>query len=138
MPARTQEGTQVKWSAADTKSILADGNFIESDDFTIDGNMIAVGFTINGNSDGSDSNDIVEVHCRVKKDPNNSNGGVPDTYDTANTFILSLDCSNGNDNQETSFLDKVMAGDIIRFACKNNGTNAITVGIRVTEDLLTF
>jgi len=138
MPVRTQTETQVKWVAIDTKSILADGNFNESDDVTINGNMIAVGFTINGNSIGANSNDILEVHCRVKKDPNNSNGGVPDSYDTTDTFVLSLDCSNGNDNQQTSFLDKIMAGDIIRFACKNNGTNAITVGIRITEDLLTF
>jgi len=138
MPIRAQVETQITWAAANTKSVGADGLFKESDDITVNPNMIAIGFTINGNSDGSSSNDILEVHCMIKKDVNNSNGGVPDTYDTIDTFVLSLDCADGGDNQQTTFLGKVMAGDIIRFACKNNGTNAIEAGIRITEDRLIF
>ncbi len=138
MPTRAQAEAQITWAASNTKSILADGNFYESDDFVVSGDMIAIAFTINGNSAGIASNDILEVHCRIKKDPNFSNGGIPDTYDTTDTFRLALDCSNGGDNQQTMLLGEIMAGDTIHFACKNNGTNAIVAGIRITEDKLEF
>ncbi|RLB93299.1 MAG: hypothetical protein DRH26_04230 [Deltaproteobacteria bacterium] len=138
MIIRTQTQSQVTWSAAVTKSIPADGVFVESDDFTVDSDMIAIGFSVTGVSAGSTSNDVLDIHCQVKRDPNNSNSGVPDSYDTSKTFQLSLDCSDGLDNQESEILEKVMAGDTIRFVAANNGTNAITIGVQVTEDTLTF
>lgn len=135
MATRSQAETQITWgtSGASTTSVAADGAFDYSNDFTLDGDMIGSEYTVEGNSAGTASDDILEVHYQIKKDPDNSNSGTPDTYDTIG-YSISLDCSDGNDNQQTVNMFGAMAGDILRFGCKNDGTNAITVGIRVTED----
>jgi len=135
---RSQSIGQITWTAANTVSIPADGIAVTSDDFQVSTDMVAISFTISGNSAGTASNDIIELHYQIKKDPNLSNGGVPDTYDTAQTFKLTLDCSDGADNQQTELLNKVMAGDIMRFSCSNDGTNAIVIGISITEDEISF
>jgi len=134
MATRSQAETQITWSASDTNSVAADGAFDYSDDFTFSGDMVLSEFTVEGNSVGTNADDILEVHYMRKKDPDNSNSGTADTYDTAGTFSISLDCSDGADNQQTVSLPSAMAGDVIRFGCKTDGTAAILVGIRITED----
>jgi hypothetical protein len=125
---RTQSESNITWDAAQTKAIPADGALVESDDFQVSGDMIAIGGTVKGLSAGAESNDVLIVHCRVKKT----------TYDTSRTFRMLLDCSSGSYEQESIFLPNVMAGDVIRFACSNTGTHAITVSILITEDKITF
>lgn len=138
MATRSQTETQITWSASDTNSVAADGAADTSDDFTFSGDMIAAQVTVEGNSAGSSSDDVVDIYMSVKKDPDNSNSGTADTYDTAGNFLGSVDCSDGNDNQRTFPLPMAMPGDIVRFEAVNDGTNAITVGMRVTEDKLSF
>lgn len=134
MATRSQTETQITWSAADTNAVAADGAMDWSDDFTFNGDMINAELTVEGNSAGTAADDIVEIHMAVKKDPDNSNTGTADTYDSeAYTYIGSLDCSDGNDNQRTVYVE-AFPGDTVRFGAKNDGTNAITVGFRVTED----
>jgi len=135
MATRSQTETQIKWSTADTNAVAADGAMDWSDDFTFSGDMIDAQVTVEGNSAGTFSDDIIEVHVGRKKDPDNSNSGTPDTYDSEYyTYIGRIDCSSGNDTQRTFKLPMMMAGDIVRFGAKTDGTSIITVGMRVTED----
>jgi len=135
MATRSQTETQVEWSSADTNAVAADGAMDWSDDFTFSGDLVDAEVTVEGNSAGTASDDILEVHVGRKKDPDNSNSGTPDTYDSETyTYTGSIDCSDGADNQRTFKLPMMMAGDIVRFGGKTDGTNIITVGYRVTED----
>lgn len=138
MATRAQTVTQVTWSAASTKSIAIGGAMNYSDDFTFSGDLIDKEITVTAKSAGTASDDIVEIHMGVKKDPDRSNSGTPDSYDSDDyTYVGSLDCSSGNDTQRT-FTIGCMAGDIVRFGALNNGTNAIVVGIEVSQDTLAY
>ena len=139
MATRTQTETQITWSASNTNSVAADNTIDYSDDFTFSSDLVDASVTIVGNSAGTATDDILEVYCARKKDPDNSNSGTPDTYDAeAYAYVGSIDCSSGNDTQRTFPLPMIMAGTIVRFGAKNDGTNAIVVGYRVTEDKLSY
>jgi len=134
MATRSQTETQIEWSSSDTNAVAADGAMDWSDDFTFSSDLINAELTVEGNSAGTASDDILEIHMAVKKDPDNSNTGTPDTYDSSDyTYIGSLDCSSGNDEQRTVYI-AAFPGDTVRFGALNDGTNAITVGYRITED----
>ena len=134
MATRSQTETQIEWSSSDTNDVAADGAMDWSDDFTFSGDLINAELTVEGNSAGTNADDIVEIHMAVKKDPDNSNTGTPDTYDSADyTYIGSLDCSSGNDEQRTVYI-AAFPGDTVRFGAKTDGTAIITVGFRITED----
>lgn len=137
MPVRTQIETQVTFGASYTQTVNPDGVIDWSDDFTFDEDMVAAMLTIEGNSSGASSDDIVDVYMAVKKDPDNSNSGTPDTYDTQGSFVFSLNCASGGDEQRSELIPKAFPGNKVRFGCKNAGTNGIGVGLRVTEDLFT-
>lgn len=139
MATRSQTETQITWSGFSTKSIAANDTMSYFDDFTFSSNLVDASVTVVGNSAGTATDDILEVYCARKKDPNNSNSGVPDTYDEDSySYVGSIDCSSGNDTQRTFPLPMIMAGTIVRFGAKNGGTNAIVAGFRVTEDKLSY
>jgi len=137
MATRAQTETQIQWAATDTTVVAADGVIDHSDDFTFSSDLIGAEVTIEGNSAGTALDDILDVYCARKKDPDNS--GTPDTYDDdVYSYLGRIDCSSGSDAQRTFSLPMMMAGDIVRFGAKTDGTNAITVGFRVTEDKLAY
>ena len=139
MATRSQTETQVQWSSSDTTTIAADGEMDYSSDFSFSSDLVGAEVTVKGNSSGSSADDILEVYCLRKKDPDNSNNGTADSYDSDTYgYIGRIDCSSGNDEQRTFALPMIMAGTIVRFGGKTDGTNPITVGFRVTEDKLAY
>ena len=130
MGFNTPTTTQVQWSSSDTNSVAADGAFDYSDDFTFQSNTIGAMATINAKADaGPASDDQIEIYQQFKND---ADADTTDEYDNQGDHIATLDCNSDDPAKKTIPLDFIQ-GKPCRFGAKTDGTNAITIGILITE-----